>query len=244
MDGSVMQLTITLWKWRQPSIKLDYGRRRVVYSAEHVNKMVKMLQRHLTLPYRVICLTDNPEGLECETQPIPAPELLRYGGCWNRLWLFSQEATRLGEYVVSLDLDTVITDNINPLFQGLGDFKIWQGFYAKLRCCGAFWALKTGSHTGVWDQFNSEDLVKNIKSSYMHPDCMKAGYTIGSDQSWMATKIPDMPTWTAEDGVLSYRCEARGELPIGARLVNFHGFEDPSLPTCQKESPWILEHWR
>jgi len=234
-------LTIILWKWRSREL----NQRRVRYTAEHVNKMCSMLQRHLTLPHQIICLTNDAEGITCETQPIPAPDLFRYGSCWHRLWLFSPEARRLGEYVVSIDLDTVITDQVDVLFRDPPPFKIWRGAYPKITYCGSLWLLKTGAFPWIWDQFNPKDLRRTISHSfpYRHPDCLKAGHSIGSDQAWIALKLPNAPVWTSTDGVLSYRLEASGELPQGARIVNFHGFEDPSLSSCQEKSPWIAEHW-
>ena len=219
--------------------------RRVNYTADHVNRMGSMLRRHLDLPYKLICFTDNPEGIECETHPIPAPQLVKYGSCWNRLWLFSREAAVHGDQLVSLDLDTVIVDNISSLFYRDDDFTIWQSNYPGCRYCGSIWMIKSGSHPEVWDEFDSSRLVRNsLKNRYEHPDCIAAKHLIGSDQTWMALKLPHAALWDTEDGVLSYRLHARDFLPVGARLVNFHGPEDPSLPGCQKDSPWIAEHWR
>lgn len=237
-------LTIVLQKWRGK----DLTRHRVTYTAEHVNRVISMVGRNLSLPHRFVCLTDDPAGVECETKPIPAPDLLKYGACWHRLWLFSPEAKQLGDLVVSIDLDTVITDRIDPVLSDLPPFKIWGGCYPNIAYCGSLWALQTGAFPWVWNQFR-ERLHRLCRSflrrdrRYAHPDCLEAGHTIGSDQAWMALMLPNMPTWTAADGVLSYRRDAKGELPVGARIVNFHGPEDPTLPQCQLESPWIAEHY-
>lgn len=236
--------TIVLYKWQRPA-RRDFRRRRVVYTAEHVNKICSMLRRHLTIPYRVICLTDDPTDVGCETRPLPAAGLLKYGLCWNRLWLFSNEARALGDRLVLFDLDTVIVDNIDDLLDRSDPFIIWRGRFAGITYCGCMWMLETGTFPQVWEQFDASELLfsKIRNSQYLHPDCLKAGHGIGSDQAWIALKLPNMPTWGKEDGVLSYRIDAKGSLPKGAKVINFHGAEDPSLASCQKESPWILEHW-
>lgn len=236
-------LTIVLWKWQ----RRNFGQRRVHYTADHVNRVVSMLDRHLSLPCRIICLTDDPDGINCETRPIPAPELLKYGGCWHRLWLFSDKARSLGERVVSVDLDTVIVSSLDPLLDRSDDFVIWRNLMPRA-CgpyCGSLWMLRTGSRTDVWERFTAEGLrcFKLERGCYKHLDCLALGYRMGTDQCWMGIALPDAATWTAADGVLSYRLQAKGDLPEGARIINFHGTEDPSLPACQAESPWISEHW-
>lgn len=236
-------ITFVTWKWGFQ--QADFNRGRVSYTAEHVNKMCSMLEQHYQGPHRVVCLTDDPSGIECETQEIPAPALLRYGGCWHRLWLFSPEATRLGEELVSIDLDTVIVDRIDGLFAGETSFKIWRGSYEGIPYCGSLWQLRTGTLPWVWAHFDPRDLVKDpMRRRYYHPACRKAGLSIGTDQTWLALKLPGAPVWTSIDGVVSYRLDAKGQLPSGAKIVNFHGLEDPSLPNCQQESPWITEHWK
>lgn len=236
-------LTFILWKWHKKA-KIDLRRERVAYTAEHVNNMCRMLKRQCGLPYRVVCLTDAPEGIECETQPLPAPELLKFGACWHRLWLFSPEARYLGERLVSMDLDVVLVDRVDPVFSRPEPFVIWQGSYPGIPYCGSLWMLDAGSMPWLWEQFlASKARMRRFGNYYRHPDCLSDGQRIGSDQTWIALKVKNAPVWTSEDGVVSYRLEARRRLPHGARIVNFHGLEDPSLRSCQRESPWILEHW-
>ena len=47
------------------------------YGPEYVNRLHSMVRRHLTIPHRFVCLTDNREGLhaDIETFPIPSLEL-------------------------------------------------------------------------------------------------------------------------------------------------------------------------
>ena len=238
-------LTIVCYKWNKPGRGVDFRRRRVVYTAEHVNNLSAMVSRHLTIPHRFLCFTDDPTGIKCETQLIPAAHLLKYGGCWVRLWLFSKEACAIGEQVVSIDLDTVIVGSLAPLFAHSQSLAIWGNLYPKV-CgpyCGSIWSLFTGSLPEVWEDFSANNLrrFKLQGNKYKHVDCND---WVGSDQCWIGVTVPDARVWTAEDGVLSYRLQARGELPSNARIVNFHGCEDPSLSSCQRESPWILDHWR
>ncbi|GAH56014.1 unnamed protein product, partial [marine sediment metagenome] len=37
------------------------------YSSEYVNKLYSMVERNLTVEHDFICITDNPEGVNCKT---------------------------------------------------------------------------------------------------------------------------------------------------------------------------------
>jgi hypothetical protein len=74
----------------------------------------------------------------------------------------------------------------------------------------------------------------------------KAARLYGSDQAWIAYKLGGgESTWTAEDGVYSFRNELRAarELPPGARIVFFHGKGDPWEDELQRV-PWVKRHYR
>ena len=47
------------------------------FSAGYVNKLYSMVERHLTLPHRFVCLTEDPTGLneEIETKPLLRKDL-------------------------------------------------------------------------------------------------------------------------------------------------------------------------
>ena len=57
------------------------------FSADYVNRLYNMVERHLTLTHRFICLTDDPTGLHplIETRPLLRKELKK------RLVSFSQK---------------------------------------------------------------------------------------------------------------------------------------------------------
>jgi hypothetical protein len=90
---------------------------------------------------------------------------------------------------------------------------------------------------------------------------------IGSDQAWMSHAIKGAPTWTKRDGIFSFRLDIKlkvalrgrgriagrggatqtmrsGALPPEARIVFFHGLEDPSQTHLHVHHRWIDAHWR
>lgn len=76
------------------------------YSADHVNILKNMVERNLTLEHEFRCFTDDPTGLECESEVLPGGSI----GWWNKLHLFS-----LDRPILYFDLDLVICRNIDHL---------------------------------------------------------------------------------------------------------------------------------
>ena len=75
-------LTIVCWKWKKH--KSGFQLPGVVpYTAHHVNVLRNMLERHCHIPFRFVCLTDDPRGIECETLPVPT-RYAELGGAFDR----------------------------------------------------------------------------------------------------------------------------------------------------------------
>lgn len=43
------------------------------YPALYVNNLASMVKRNLTLPYRFVCFTDDPTGLDNDIETFPLP---------------------------------------------------------------------------------------------------------------------------------------------------------------------------
>jgi hypothetical protein len=160
--------------------------------------------------------------------------------------MFSKEAaTLIGERIVSMDLDTVITGDITPLLSRKEDFVIWggQAMQPRMRVpfCwynGSLMMLKAGTRTRVWEEF---DPLKSPRMAHI-------ANARGSDQGWISYCLGDKEAvWTEKEGVASYRNHVvpnRQRLPEGTRIVAFHGKHDPWMPEVQALNPWIKEHYR
>ncbi len=232
-------LTVAVWKW---------GKK---YQMEHVAKLQSMLQRHLHVPHRIVCITDTPHGLPKGVIPAALPKKLKYDHkCLRRMWLYSAEAARIGDRLFQIDLDVVITDTIDPLVDRSEPFVIWKSD-SNTRHGWAYNAtlmlITPGAKDEVWRTF-AQDPVGILKAA----DDDGWWGKVNSDQAVACYLMKDqeIPVWTQEDGIYAYRVFAgkhgdRGQvLPEGARIVSFHGPRDPSLPDLQQKSPWINTHWR
>ena len=94
-----------------------------LYGPEYVNILFNMVNRNLTLPFRFICMTDRPEGINAEIEVVPLPDFKepewkysRYCTAWRKLALFDKSVLDLEGKVLFLDLDVVIIDNIDCFF--------------------------------------------------------------------------------------------------------------------------------
>lgn len=212
------------------------------YTADHVNVLQAMLARHLTVPHRLNCITDKPAGLHCRT--IPLPETVK-GAKWDgrkrryiKLWAYSAEIGEHleGDRLLLLDLDIVITGNMDALVQRDEPIVFWDDPHQATPYNSSVVLMGVGARRQVWDAFDPDTSPKECERSKV----------IGHDQCWAGLVLgPDEATWTKADGVLSMRNDVMGKkLPGNARIVVFHGNRDPSEAKMQKDYPWIARHWR
>jgi hypothetical protein len=242
------------------------GPQRSDYVADHVNRLDSMLRRHVSMPFEHVCVTDMPEGIQPSVRIVPMwPDLCDYGKCYRRLKVFDPAMREvLGPRIVSIDLDTVITGNIDNLFDRPEPFVIWGDrtqvdAAAGTPYCGSLFMLEIGYRPDVFTAFDP-DVALNLR---------KTKGWVGSDQAWLGHMIPGAPVWKKADGVYSFRLDIQirvplrprgaiickpelipkpqfrnGDLPGNARIVFFHGAEDPSQTHLHVQHKWIATHWR
>ena len=90
------------------------------YGAEYVNRLYNMVKRNLTLPFKMVCLTDNSTGIRDEITCYPIPELNLPSDIpergWKKLTTFKPDLYGLKGTALFLDIDIVIIDNIDAFF--------------------------------------------------------------------------------------------------------------------------------
>ena len=97
------------------------------YEPHYVNNLYNMVKKNYTKNFTFTCFTDEPEGLECDTKPIPDVEPLhpkywfgKEGWCWDRAkFLVFNSHNWLGydDKWCYFDLDVIIHGNINDLYE-------------------------------------------------------------------------------------------------------------------------------
>jgi hypothetical protein len=228
-------LTVVCWKW---------DGWRAGYTAEQVNVLERMLKEHLHLDHRLVCVTDDPTGVRCETMEIwnyPVVETLQgRPNCFRRLRLFSDEAGDMfGPRVLSIDLDCAIMGDITPLITD-HDFRILQGEVAPYN--GSMWLLRTGARPRAWDEFDPDTFhqaIAKTRTARHRP-------YYGSDQAWLSYVLPGEATWSEADGVYQYRNLAlrSADVPNDARIVFFAGSRKPWDHALKRQMPIIYKTYR
>lgn len=231
---------VTTWLWGEK------------FNVSDVAKLAAGVRRNLKQPHRFVCMVDTLEREPVDGvgyRLIENRDLLEIKGCYARLrlfdphWQFLREI-KPGERIVNIDLDTVITGELDLLFDRPEPFVIMQKGNASNPCPfnGALQMIRAGAHPEVWADFSVE--AAGQVPFYEFPD----------DQGWIWHKVPDAAGWKCgmESGVFVFRKpgwpsfhrnmgSAGDRLPKGARLVTFSGGRSPEKFS---HLPWIEEHWR
>lgn len=215
-----MSLTVLTWLWTTG------GRRPGVYGAEHVHAIARMLAKHMSAPYRLVCVTDRPNEIkECETFPLWDLSVVqtRNLDCYRRLRLFDPEwGAVFGERILSLDLDVLIRGDLAPLIDEERDFQGMRGLHSHIN--GSAWTLKIGTCRKVWDSFRPSMSAEVIAKSRNRD----GSRLVGSDQAWMSLMMPNAPVWGHGHGMWHYRklVKQPEQAPL-TRMVAFSGDVKP-----------------
>jgi len=181
------------------------------YSADYVNKLFHMVERHLTIPHRFVCVTDDPADVECET----IPYIDSLPGWWGKLTFFKKRPYDFKGRMLYLDLDVVILENIDEIAEFPHDFGIINDWHVPTYNSSVF-VLDAGSRRKVWDKFN-ERVMRRLPG----------------DQDWITqhAKAHTFP----EQWCLSYKSHS----PVGKIMV-FHGKPNPhEVPDEWVMENWI-----
>lgn len=234
-------ITIVTWTWR--------GER--IYLPSYVNTLRSMFERHLNVPHKLFCITDDTDGFDSRIELLKTPESAQRlahmkspeGGampsCYRRLWLFSDEAKCLGDRILLTDVDAVITGNITHLVQRDESFVGWRPrsrWGNHDRVAGGLYLMTPGCHPEVWYEFCSAGIEA----------ARSAGYR-GSDQAWLSYMLGKKAAlWTDLDGIyaLSDMSRGRAQLPKDAKMVQFAGLPKPWECIGRPGMHWVAEHYK
>lgn len=245
-------LTVACWYWLDPARQRSY-----TFTPEDVRIWNRMIARNLTIPHRRVCITHRPDLIDfMETVPLDMAKHVP-GTCTVKLMAWRPDIESvLGKRIVSMDIDCVVTGNLDPLFDRPEDVVLWKnpnyepggrrGFYQ-----GSMQLLTAGARPYLWEDFepNKTPLWLNRRFG-------------GAEQCWISerlnTSFPDQgwdwneAYWTEADGVygagrLVGGRQDRGiqsELPGNARIVFTPGDRTPGQRATQSSHPWIGEHYK
>lgn len=192
-------------------------------------KLKRSVERHLSLPHRFVCLTDDPAAVDCETLPIP----MKLPGWWGKLALFSD---LIEGRILFIDLDTVLVGNIDDFTRYGGELAIIRPFYRNRGFASGVMNIGPGAHPHVWERFSANPLRA---VGYCRQNAVPE-WNFG-DQRWLELQVDKADYWQdiTPGQLVSYKVHCRDGIPDNARIVCFHGKPDPH----ELDEPWLRENW-
>ena len=101
----------------QTIISMKWGTR---YGPEFVNRLNKSIQKHTKKPTQLICFTDDQTGIDDQIKCYPLPNInlpkIISETPWRKLSVWQFPLQNLTGDVLFLDLDIVITGNLDQFF--------------------------------------------------------------------------------------------------------------------------------
>ncbi|MDA0240822.1 MAG: tetratricopeptide repeat protein, partial [Proteobacteria bacterium] len=190
-----------------------------LYGADYVNRLASMVRRNAESDVRFVCFTEDPSDLDTtvEVRPLPAPGLQ---GWWNKVALFREDLDDIGDRLLFLDLDVVITGSIDPLLRYESDFAVMDNDYVP-GCNTSVVLFRRGSRPDIWHKFTPE-----VSENY------------GGDQDWVAINVPDADLWPV-GWCVTYRLRAAKAPPPDSKIICFSGRPNPE----DYPADWIRDYW-
>ncbi len=233
------------------------------YGADYVNRLYHMVSRHLTLPFQMVCLTDDDTGIIPAVNCYPIPELSLPEGLpergWKKLTTFKPELYDLNGVALFLDIDIVITDNIDCFFTRRAKYEdsviIIRDWRRAWRMVGnsSVYRFRIGQNAYPNLLKNFEDNFATIRKRVRHEQAYLSEYlrTHHHLEYWNET-------WCVS---FKYQCVSpppfnllrTPRLPAGAKMIIFHGEINPpdairggsgKWYRRVRPSPWIAEYWQ
>ena len=241
----------------QTVICMKWGTR---YGADFVNRLYSAVQRNTNRQTQLICLTDDKTGIheDVRCEPIPHIDLPDHLALtpWRKLVLWKEGLAGLTGDVLFLDLDLVITGNLDEMFDyEPGRFCVienWTQMGKKIGNTSCFrWNVGREKH--IFDNLGTEQ------------DRILSTYRI--EQVYISREVKDMvfwpPLWCAsfKHSLLPkwpMNFFKSPSLPAETKIVAFTGKPDQDEALIGKwpvksawkklykhvrPTPWIADHW-
>ena len=236
-----------------------------LYGPEYVNILYNMVKRNITLPFRFICMTEWPEGIQSGVEIAPLPAFERpnsqYCTAWRKLALFDKQVLDLKGKILFVDLDVVIVDNIDCFFTFSDKLAIIENWSQKGRMIGqsSVFCFEAGTCTHLLEKYNSQydEVVKHNETEQMYitRELGKGNFDYFPEDWCKSFKMHCMPGGFLNSFI------APTVIPKNVRIVVFHGNPNPpnaiagvwgkpvkpwfkKIYKTVKPTKWIADYWR
>lgn len=219
------------------------------YGREYVERLRNMIRRNITIPYELVCLTDDQHPIQ-DVRTIYQTNANYQRGWWHKVHMFDPNLSISGQ-ILYFDLDVVICANIDKLgiprqdkFMGILDFN--RKFYSSWKYLNSSvmsWTHGTQNH--IFQQFKQKP---------------GEAQRLQGDQDWIWKLSQNKITFWPKEWIQSYKWEIRSreelQLSNGKRqfktiqnhleihpeccVAVFHGDPNP----CVVQDKFVIDHWR
>lgn len=203
------------------------------YGVDYVNRLYGMVARNITPPFRVYCITDAPEGLRPEIAIIPLPDLdcempRTRQGIWGKSRLWRPELGGLSGPVLFMDLDVVVTGNLDPFFShgGPDDVILTRNANTPLQRLGqtSLFRFPVGRLATLREEFLADP--QKIAETYVFEQRFVTRRTPGGVTFWPSGWVATFRWHCVRTFPLNYVLPPK--LPSAARVVIFPGGLNPN----------------
>lgn len=211
----------------------------VKYGPDYANRLFRMLEHWMRGPFELICFTDDSTGLLPEINHRPLPEVSIPPGSpergWNKVGMFHPEIGLPERPVLFLDLDVVLTGEMDILFEIEGDFLICNDWNWRKPGVGnsSVFRFVPGTQDHIWKIFeeNPEAIKLRHRNEQEFVTAEANGLRFWPDELCRSYKRHCLP-----GGLLKPFLSPR--LPDGARVLIFHGDPKPEDAVAGRSGKW------
>ena len=221
---------------------LKWGKR---YPAFYVNRLYVQVKRNLSRPFRFVCVTDDPEGIDSAVDCVPFPENPQvFGRPWpnlfSKLCLFKPGFADLKGPTLFLDVDLLVIRELDRFFDyHPGDFCIihnWVELRKRL-----FRALPFIGNSSCFRFDAGSDAAQRVYEIFLRDKDDKSLYdpyfNHGSQKfQTRAMREAGTVTWWPDEWVCSFKRQCIPPFPFNkfivpkypktASIIAFHGRPD------------------
>lgn len=203
-----------------------------MYGAEYVNRLYGMVSRHLMPPFRLVCLTDDRQGIRPEVECFDLPELgvphpQRTMGKWRKQILWGRTVPGLDGVALFIDLDSVIVGSIDDYFSigSPNDVYVARNWARPLEKLGqtSVFRFPVGGNAHILDGFRAD--AQAVADKYQFEQHYVTAAVKGGVKFWPEGWTRHFRLHCLPPFPLRYFLPAR--LPPGARIVTFPGGPNP-----------------
>lgn len=244
-------------------ICLKWGTR---YPASYTNTLYRSVKKHLHRPFRFVCITDDPTGLDegIDIEPFPADPGVKAPFKWPdiyvKLLVFQDGFANLKGPTLFMDVDVVIMDDIDCFF----DYKPGENciihnwiewhktLFRKRPAIGnsSIFRFEAGKSHYIYEKFMSD--IEWAMDRSIFP----------TEQAFLTYAMKEV-NWWPEEWVRSFKRYCRPAFPFNlfvapkppkTRILVFHGapdpdqavvgFDDGKIHHKSLPAPWIEDYWK